>query len=223
MRGAWWVALGVSVAAPLGASAALPSFGSDMRRVEADVLAAFNFARSQPAAYLQTLSTYRSYFRADLVRLPGAAVPIQTSEGVVPVDEAIAFFKEQEPVEQLQSSLMLRLGAADHLAEQARTGAVGHYDADGSDPGDRVTRHGGGSNVAEVIAYGASDPADVIRQLIVDDGVPDRGHRVVMMADHLRYAGVACGPHPRFGTMCVIDLSDTADGSFPASDGGAGR
>ena len=59
---------------------------------------------------------------------------------------------------------------------------------------------------------------DVIRQLIIDDGVADRGHRIVMFADHLRYAGVACGPHPEFGTMCVIDMADTPD-----AGGGAGQ
>ena len=206
--------LASAILLPAAASAAQPSFKGDMRQVEAGVLAAFNAVRSQPAAYIGTLTAYRGFFKANLVIVPGRGTAVQTNEGRAPVDETITFLKSQAPLATLQPSDMLRLGAADHLAEQTRTGDVGHYGADGSSPGERVSRHGGGEQVAEVIAYGAVDAKDVILQLLVDDGVPDRGHRIVMMADHLRYAGVACGPHPQYGTMCVIDMADTPDGSF---------
>jgi len=48
--------------------------------------------------------------------------------------------------------------------------------------------------------------------LIVDDGVADRGHRTLVYSPELRYAGVSCGPHPIYRTVCVIDLGITADG-----------
>lgn len=189
-------------------------FTGDLRQVNAAVLASFNAARMQPAAFVDTLTTYRSFFKANLVVIPGQPVMVQTQEGRAPVDEAIRFLRGRAPLVPLAPSDVLQRAAADHVAEQSRTGRTGHYDQDGSSPADRVERHGGGTQVAEVIAYGARDAKDVIRLLVVDDGVPDRGHRVVMFADHLRYAGVACGPHPQYGTMCVIDMSDTPDGSW---------
>ncbi|WP_174273524.1 CAP domain-containing protein [Sphingomonas bacterium] len=193
------------------AQSANPSFHGDIHQLEANVLATLNVARAQPNVYVETLMTYRGYFKANLVVIPGQTIDVQTQEGTVPVDEAVDFLSTHPTLETLQPSETLRLAAADHVAEQSRTGKTGHFGADGSGPSDRTLKHGGGKQVAEVIAYGAVDAEDVIRQLIIDDGVSDRGHRILMFADHLRYAGVACGPHPEFGTMCVIDMGDTPD------------
>ncbi len=191
------------------------SFSGDVHQVESDVLAQLNTARSQPNTYVETLMNYRGYFKANLVVMPGHSIDVQTAEGTVPVDEAIDFLQTHAALKTLQPSEILTQAAAAHVAEQSRTGGTGHYSANGASPGDRTAQAGGGKSVAEVIAYGATDGEDVIRQLIIDDGVADRGHRIVMFADHLRYAGVACGPHPEFGTMCVVDMADTPD-AMPA-------
>jgi uncharacterized protein YkwD len=61
--------------------------------------------------------------------------------------------------------------------------------------------------VAENIAYGGRSARGVIVQLIVDDGVPDRGHRMNIFDPEYRVVGVGCGPHVRFGDMCVIDFA----------------
>ena len=200
------------ICAPFSGHTQGVGFKEDIATVEAQVLAAFNAARDKPATYSDSLKVYRGFFHANIVVMPNSTTDFETEEGTVPVDEAISFLGRHAPLEQLQPSDVLRQAAMDHVKEQGSTGRTGHFSADGSGPAERNMRHGGGKQVAEVIAYGATDAVDVIRQLIVDDGVRDRGHRVIMFADHLRYAGVACGPHPEFGTMCVIDMADTPDG-----------
>ncbi|NIJ08227.1 hypothetical protein FHS31_001844 [Sphingomonas vulcanisoli] len=211
MRAVPFLALVLAATALPANAATNPSFTGDINQLNADVLAAFNVARAQPTNYVETLMNYRGFFKANLVVIPGHNIDVETQEGTVPVDEAIEFLQTHAALKMLQPSEILQKAAADHVADQSRSGRTGHFDADGASPADRVIRHGGGKAVAEVIAYGAVDAEDVIRQLIIDDGVADRGHRVVMFADHLRYAGVACGPHPEFGTMCVIDMADTPD------------
>ena len=179
---------------------------------EARVLATLNFARAQPAAYAETLRQYRAYFHAKLVTLPGADEDVETVEGVRPVDEAIVYLQRHGALAPMAAGKTLTAAAGDHAAEQARSGAVGHGGEDGSSPGDRAERHGGGPYVAEAIMYGAADPDDVVRQLIVDDGVMDRGHRTILFESRYRFAGVACRPHPTYRTVCVIDLADTPNG-----------
>lgn len=180
---------------------------------ECQVLAALNAARTDPVAYADGLRQYRGYFRDKMLRYPGTVEDIETEEGVVAVDEAAAVLDRQKPLPPVEPALLFMVSARDLAIEQAE-GGTGHDGRDGSSPGDRAKRHGGGGFVAEVIAYGPADAADVIRQLIVDDGVADRGHRVILYSPELRFAGVACGPHPDYRTLCVIDLGMRPDGRY---------
>ena len=40
--------------------------------------------------------------------------------------------------------------------------------------------------------------------------LPGRGHRANIFSSAFRLAGAACGPHPAFGTACVIDFAGGA-------------
>lgn len=179
------------------------------------VLAALNEARTRPAATAVALRRFRAVFRERVVHEDDPDRGWASAEGTVPVDEAIAVMERQAPLRPLAHSPLLARAAQAHAAEQARTGATGHLSADGRRPGDRARAAGGDVYVTEVIAYGFETPERAIRQLLVDDGVLRRGHRVLMLNPRLRYAGVACAGHPRLRTVCVIDLAETADGSPP--------
>lgn len=179
--------------------------------LQAEVLTEINRLRADPQGYVATLRRYGQFFRANLVVEPGQPDTL-TDEGVEPVNEAARELARQSPLGPLTVSDALALAANDHCREQGDDGALGHDGRDGSTPGDRVARRGGGPYVGEVITYGSTDAADVVRQLIVDDGVPDRGHRALLLAPDLHFAGVACGPHPGYRQVCVIDLARTADG-----------
>lgn len=179
---------------------------------EDQVLEELNAVRRDPAAYVDSLTRYRGYYRANFIVVPGAQTVFITQEGTAPVDEAITYLRQQARRGQLQSAQPLAVAAADHCATQAADGSVGHAGPDGSNPGERVKRRGGGIYVSEVITYGAETPADVVRQLIIDDGVPDRSHRALLFAEQLRFAGVSCGAHPTYRMMCVVDFARTPDG-----------
>jgi uncharacterized protein YkwD len=182
---------------------------------EAQLVEALNVARSNPAAYAATLVRYKTFFKGNVYQTPGQKIPIRTSEGTPAVDEAIAFLQKQAALQPVTPTPILAAAAGDHTAEQRQTGATGHNSTDGSNPGDRVRKRGGGPYVAEVIAYGPADPVDVIRQLIIDDGVANRGHRVIIYSPELVFAGASCGPHPKFRIVCVVDLAMMPDGSIP--------
>ena len=181
--------------------------------LEHQVLTALNAARTDPAAFAAGLKQYRTYFHAKLLRYPGLGADIETQEGVKVVDETIAFLGHQAPLKPVESASLLAASAEDLASDQAE-GGTGHQSSDGATPADRARRHGGGGYIAEVISYGSVDATDVVRQLIIDDGVADRGHRGIVYSPELRFAGVSCGPHAEFRTMCVIDLSISPDGRY---------
>lgn len=180
--------------------------------MEDAVLAELNRARTEPEGFARSLRDARAFYHGNLLARPGADAVYQTEEGVRPVDEAIAFVSREAARAPLAPATVLTAAAADHQAEQREDGSVGHAGTDGSTPGERVRRHGGDGYVGELIAYGSTDPADIVRQLVVDDGVADRGHRRLLFDGSLRYAGVSCGAHPVYRYMCVVTVGRTPDG-----------
>ncbi|HEX6375113.1 MAG TPA: CAP domain-containing protein [Allosphingosinicella sp.] len=183
--------------------------------LEEQVLAGINEARTNPAGYAAKLREYRGYFEGDVVRLPGSDVGLRTREGVAAVDQAIAFLARQKPVTPLRSAPELAESARELAAHQALAGGIGHADAAGSDARARIKKHKGSGLTAEALSYGAGDAAGVVRQLIIDDGVPSRPNRKILFEDKYRRAGVACGSHPVNRSVCVIDLA-TFVGLAPA-------
>lgn len=173
-----------------------------------------NFARTKPHAYADELREYRSLFEGNIVYLPGDDIGIRTVEGVRAVDEAIAFMEKQQPLPPLADSAILAQAAHAHARDQGPQGSIGHTSSDGSRPGQRVVRHGGGRFVSETISYGRASARDVVRQLIVDDGVKSRGHRWIIFQEEMRFVGSACGYHATFGAMCVSDYSQWRDGEY---------
>jgi len=184
------------------------------------VIDEINWARANPQAYADELRDYRRRFDGNIVYPDDTPDGVLTREGVSAVDEAIAYLDRQAPLPPLSDGAVLARGAADLVADEAPSGRTGHYTAAGLDPGARVRRRGGDIYVGEVIAYGPTTPRAVVRQLIVDDGVPKRGHRTLLFSPMYRYAGAACGGHARYGAMCVVDLAQTPTGApqLPPAD-----
>ena len=58
----------------------------------------------------------------------------------------------------------------------------------------------------EAIQYGFADAREIVIFLLVDDGVPDRGHRKVLLDPGYHYVGVGVGAHAKFEKMCVLDF-----------------
>ena len=169
---------------------------------EDKVLAEVNFARAHPQDYarrlmLQPVSGWeRSLSPAAAEHDPGAYA------------EAIAFLMRQEPLPPLQADGRLAAAADEHVQAQGPAGQIGHNGAAGERFDQRLRRHGVKAEaLGENIAYGPARPSDVVRELIIDSGVPDRGHRRNIFYEAFGSAGVRCGPHRDYATMCVMEFA----------------
>lgn len=175
--------------------------------VEKDIILELNRARTNPEEYAETLKNFRKYYDGNLLKLPGK-IPIRTSEGVRAVDEAIAYLRNMRPLPGLIVSQGMSHAAHDHVNDQGRTNKTGHKGSDGSLSAERLDRYGRWQIMTgENISYGSETAQDVVVQLIIDDGVSDRGHRKNIFTPQFRYCGVACGPHNRYRQMCVITFA----------------
>ncbi|HTG81601.1 MAG TPA: CAP domain-containing protein [Geobacteraceae bacterium] len=184
------------------------AFARDDEGLPDGVFAEINRARTDPQRYADYLREFRRQYRGRLFLLPGSRSRVRTVEGVAAVDEAIRFLSRQKPLPPLAWVDGLADAAQDLVAEEGATGTVGHTGRQSGSMRTRIERHGRWrGRIGENISYGPAEPQLVVMELIVDDGVQDRGHRKNIFDPIFRAGGVACGPHPEFRNMCVIDFA----------------
>jgi uncharacterized protein YkwD len=171
------------------------------------IIAELNQLRRDPTAYSRYLDALLPNFEGTLLHRPGRP-GLRTDEGVKAVREAIRALRQTRPMGTLRSSQGLRRAARDHVRDQGPIGALSHRGTDGSTPFDRMSRYGRWQATAgESIAVGANPARDVVLQLLIDDGVPDRGHRKTLLTQEYGAAGAACGAHRGYQQICVIDFA----------------
>jgi hypothetical protein len=169
------------------------------------VLAEMNFARAHPQEYARSLMLQPV---SDWERALG---PDARSADPGAFTEAVDFLLRQSPLPPLRGDDALAAAALEHVAAQGPAGEIGHSGPGGERFDARLRRHGVRAEVsAENIAYGPPTPRDMVRELIIDANVANRGHRRNIFHPALATAGVACGPHRDYAAMCVMDFAGPA-------------
>lgn len=183
---------------------------SYMSPSELEVIAEINLLRSDPPGYARLrLEPLRVYYHGKLFFHPDRSpVPIQTIEGVAALDECIRVLESTKPMRPLFPSEGLTLAASEMTQEQGATKSTGHTGRSGSTMSERIERYGIWNGlIAENISYGFNKPRDIVAFLLIDDGVPDRGHRVTLLDWELNRVGVSIGSHRRYKHMCVMEFA----------------
>lgn len=173
--------------------------------VEKDVILEMNKVRTNPSKYAELYIQPRlKYFFGSNYSVPGK-ITIATKEGKKAVEECIAALSRAKPVPALNPEWGLARAAQDHAADQGPAGYTGHGGSDKSSPATRVVRYGKmGNTVGENISYGDSTGREIVCSLLIDDGVPGRGHRTNIMNKTFSQSGAGFGRHKAYRSMCVI-------------------
>lgn len=172
---------------------------------EKNIILAMNLIRHDPVKYAELyVRPFITFFRGKELMIPGLAYRLLTAEGDLPAKELLRELARAEATPLFHPSEGLSRAAKSHARHQRRTGQTGH----GGQGGTRSRAEREGSwlqQLAENIAYGNPNAHYAILMLMIDDGVPDRGHRVTMLKPELKVAGTAWDTHPRYqGGVYVI-------------------
>lgn len=202
----------------LGTTAQAQTTSQSWATVEQNLITEHNRVRQNPQSYIPILEAYLASMNAEgsIPNGCGRNCTLVTNEGKSAVEEAIQFLRKQPAVGALTLSTGAAQAAKAHAQDQS-DGTIGHTGSDGSRPAERLARFGvQNSGSGENIAYGPATAQQVMLNLIVDDGVPDRGHRTNIFSPDWSMVGAGCGPHANYGTVCVIEYAKAARGTSAA-------
>jgi hypothetical protein len=181
---------------------------------EKDVILEMNKVRADPKKYAELyIKPMLQYnwggpFGANSYLAPGKTIYTSTQEGKNGIQSCINDLSGRQSMSPLIPTKGLFLAAKDHANDTGPNGIIGHTGSDGSSMGQRINRYGkwnGGAG--ENISYGHNIGRDIVVQLLIDDGVPSRGHRNNILNKNFGYAGGAIGSHSRYTYLCVIDYA----------------
>ncbi len=175
--------------------------------LEKEVVFELNKVRSNPQLYSKLyIEPLYSAYSGKTFTYPGQK-PTLSKEGNGALMECIAVLRKTDTMPILEPADGL-IKSARLLVDDQQFGGIGHITRNGLTPQCRMDMYGEWDIAsAENIAYGDYEARQIVIALLIDDGVPDRGHRKNILNPKFHNAGVASGRHPTYKTMCVIDFA----------------
>ncbi len=112
--------------------------------------------------------------------------------------------KKLKPLEVFQPQKDLYENAKDHAIESGKKGTMGHQNYEA-----RFKKYSPNyQEMAENCDYGNDEPLDIVMSLLIDEGVPDKGHRANILDDKLFSIGVSIATHSKHGFNAVMCFGD---------------
>ena len=149
-----------------------------MSSEELSMLDEINMMRSNPSGYIPYIEQYKQ----DI--LSGKSF----GSSIAVCDELIEELRRTPPLSILQPISCLYSAAKKHGLDQKSRGSTGHDGSDGSWPWDRVRRECPQlSDGNENLVGGPSSVREAVILLLVDDGIPSRGHRNTLLNKDWKY------------------------------------
>ncbi len=180
----------------------------ELRRLEAEIFAAINEVRTDPATLNARLDAIKAAQAAAPYVLtypdpPASTLPVNNLNWL---DTAIAASAGAAPL----AALEWRSTLADSARAWAETNPAGH----GRDTRAHASPWGGDAtgNLPESINWGLDTTGLAhVYDLYIDDGVAGTGHRTMMIDPEARHVGVGCAPTNQNGgrVVCVVRYAET--------------
>lgn len=185
-----------------------------------EILRSVAAARANPRAVASRIRQRLAYYDGKQFSPPAVdgSSPSKkvTKEGTAAVLDAVNFLEQQAalPGFSVENIVGLALCGDDHVEDVGAEGVASHVGSDGCGCWDRMARYGRWDGACgECLWYGRVGPhlngETIVDDLIVDDGVPSRGHRLAIFDERYNVAGVALGLHKTYGNMVAIELAGT--------------
>ena len=178
-----------------------------------EVFNEINLARTKPAEYADRLEDLRPNYRENNARMRKGGVPVLTREGLAGLNDAIQYLRSMKPAPPVLKSEGMRRAAQLHCNDTGPVGIVGHIGSRESSLQDRLELFGRWSEfIGETIDYGSISAFESVSNLIIDDGLPSRPHRNLVLNARFRKCGVGACKHSQYLiVVCCVFAGDFTD------------
>lgn len=147
------------------------------------IIAELNRVRTNPQGYADWLESQKQYYQGMIVTLPGEQ-SLRTNRGLRTLNEAIAFVRSQQPVPALSDSEDLLTNAQEQVTAIINQQKIDHH--------------------TNNLVYNRLTPKAIVMQLVVDDGFPDRRHRLAVFQEDYQHTGIVCQKVEIYQQICAI-------------------
>lgn len=196
-----------------------------------DVLKYMNEARTNPSGFAKYVKAEMDTFfnEWELPLKPGCNY--RTNESKKVWKETYEFLTHQKPLKPFKLNQGLTLAADDHAVDMAQHNFFGHNSSNGQSFSKRIEKRCGqafgssGENIgSDFKVAGRNHALQTVMGLIIDDGVPSRGHRKNIFSSD--FTNVGCSSRVQGDKIITVidfhsaDLS-TANSSSNGSNAGS--
>jgi len=116
--------------------------------------------------------------------------------------------KEAESLPMLEPREDLYEAAKNHAQDMGQTGRTGHNSSDGVSYPDRIAPFVKiYASINENCNYGLNNGLAIVIDLLIDEGVPNFGHRRNILDVDARFVGVSIQPHKKWQFNCVQEFT----------------
>lgn len=155
---------------------------------EKDVIYILNLIRTNPALFAKTV----------LKKYPSASGNGYLAEDTFYFLSLVKTLEKMEPLNMLHPDIKCFESAQCHAIKSGLTGYVGH---ERKTKDCKTIKHFYG----ECCDYGHSDPLEIVLSLLIDEGIPSFGHRLVCLGSYAKI-GVSIQDHTRYRHNAVLDF-----------------
>lgn len=170
---------------------------SYMTTREKDMVKEINLIRSNPKGYIPIIEAYIQEQEASLSQVVSGKQYIK--DEIKTAKELIKELKNTDAMPILQPHEGVYKAAQVHGDEGKRKGRLDHVGKDGKWPWDRIKAYAGFNNGGENLVGGLQDVRKSVIVLLIDSGIPNRGHRKALLNPAWKY--VACYEVGQVGDM----------------------
>lgn len=185
---------------------------------EENLVNQINEFRANPAEYAKKLNGLIKNFKGKTYREPGSNVNYRTKEGAEAYIEAIDYLSKLEGTKPFIPSKGLSRICQDFLdlASKVDPSEINNINLD-----DIIAKYGEyNGELSTLMDFGSENPEQVLLNLVICDGNPDRVNRNALLGNNFTKIGVATGKHPTYQYNTYIILCTEFNNTFDKNDKG---